>query len=48
MRLMSDDKLSARAYRIVLAGKTLAGERWQSALSRAESSMRPSGCARRL
>ena len=29
------DKLSARAKRIVVAGETLAGPRWQSALSRA-------------
>jgi hypothetical protein len=32
---MADVKLSARAKRIVEAGKTLAGPRWQSALSRA-------------
>jgi transcriptional regulator with XRE-family HTH domain len=32
---MADVRLSARAKRIVLAGKTMAGPRWQSALSRA-------------
>jgi transcriptional regulator with XRE-family HTH domain len=32
---MAETKLSARAKRIVDAGKTLAGPRWQSALSRA-------------
>lgn len=32
---MSDVKLSARARRIVAAGQALAGNRWQTALSRA-------------
>jgi transcriptional regulator with XRE-family HTH domain len=32
--MMPEDKLSPRARRIVSAGETLAGDRWQSALAR--------------